>query len=142
MLDMNACYGAYFEFFCVFSYITDEHSCLKHFIFTKLYQIMCLTDVQILICRHAKFYCKLWQILNIYSIMSFGNFTDGLSASHRSGNTFLENFIDLLKVRNSMIKVWIFTWQFLPHFCIIKNIFLCINSIYFHVQCNYFVCLI
>ena len=42
-----------FWFHWVFSYIIDEHSCLKYYIFTKLSQIECLVNTLILICLHA-----------------------------------------------------------------------------------------
>ena len=49
--------------FWVFSYIIDEHSCLKYCILTKLSQIMCLIIVHILVCQHAKYACRLWRFL-------------------------------------------------------------------------------
>ena len=52
--------------YCIFyesSYIIDEHSCLKYFIFTKLSQIMCLINAHILVYQHAKCDCKLWEVL-------------------------------------------------------------------------------
>ena len=39
----------FITFFLVFSYIIDEYSWLKHCIFTKLSQIMCLINVKILV---------------------------------------------------------------------------------------------
>ena len=48
--------------FRVFSDIIDEHSCLKYFIYTKLSQIMCPIDLQILICQHAKYDSRLWKV--------------------------------------------------------------------------------
>ena len=50
-----------FRFYCVFgvfSYIIDEHLCLKCCIFIKLSQIVCLIYVHILICQHAKCDCR------------------------------------------------------------------------------------
>ena len=46
----------------VFSYLIDEHSCLKCCIFTKLSQIVCLITVQILVCQHAKYDGRLWKV--------------------------------------------------------------------------------
>ena len=40
--------------FWVFSYMIDDHSCLKFCIFTKLSQIMCLINLYIFKCQHAK----------------------------------------------------------------------------------------
>ena len=39
-----------------FSYIIDEHSCLKYCILIKLSQIVCLINVHILVCC----YCHMW----------------------------------------------------------------------------------
>ena len=52
----------------VFSYIIDEHACLKCCIFTKLQQIVCLIDVHILICQHAKYSYRLWKVLLFDSV--------------------------------------------------------------------------
>ena len=55
-----------FWFYCVFrrfSYIIDGHSCLKYCISTKLSQIVCLTNVHILVCQYAKCDCRLWRVL-------------------------------------------------------------------------------
>ena len=56
MPDITASYGKPFDClrFWIFSYITDEHSCLKYSIFTKLSQTVFLIDIQIFICQHAK----------------------------------------------------------------------------------------
>ena len=40
--------------FWVFSNIIEEYSCLKYCIFTKLSQIECLNNVNILVCQHVK----------------------------------------------------------------------------------------
>ena len=45
-------------FYCVIMY-----SCLKYCIFTKLSQIVCLIDVHILVCQHAKCDWWLWKVL-------------------------------------------------------------------------------
>ena len=50
-------------FYCIFSYIIDEYSCLKYCIFTKLSQIVCLINVHILDYQHAKCDCWLWKVL-------------------------------------------------------------------------------
>ena len=42
------------------------HNCrlfMKCFIFTKLSQIVCLINVYILVCQHAKCDCRLWKLL-------------------------------------------------------------------------------
>ena len=44
--------------FWVFSYIIDDHSCLKCWISTKLSQIVCLINNYILVCQNAK--CDCW----------------------------------------------------------------------------------
>ena len=58
----------YCVFFWVFSYIIDEHSCLKYCIYTKLSQIMCLINVHILVCQLAKYDCWLWKVLSFNCI--------------------------------------------------------------------------
>ena len=53
-------------FYCVFrvfSYIIGEYSCQKYYIFTKLSQIVCLINMYILKCQHAKCDCWLWKVL-------------------------------------------------------------------------------
>ena len=52
----------YSVFFWVFSYIIDEHSCLKYCFFTKHSQIVCLINAHILIYQHARCDCKLWKV--------------------------------------------------------------------------------
>ena len=50
--------------FRVFSCTIDEHySCLKYCIFTKILHIVCLINVNILVCQHAKCDCRLWNVL-------------------------------------------------------------------------------
>ena len=52
MLDVIASYGiplTFIEFLGVFIHYIDRHSYLKYYIFTKLFQIVCLTDVHILV---------------------------------------------------------------------------------------------
>ena len=54
------------RFYCVFwifSYIIDEHSFLKHYIFNKLSQIVWLINVHILVCQRVKCDCSLWKVL-------------------------------------------------------------------------------
>ena len=51
------------RFYCVFwvfSYIIDEYSCQRYCIFTKLSQMVCLINMYILKCQHAKCDCWLW----------------------------------------------------------------------------------
>ena len=51
--------------FWVFSYFIDEFSCLKYCIFTKLLQIVCLINVNILVCQNAKCgYIRLWMVFS------------------------------------------------------------------------------
>ena len=56
--------------FLVFSYIIDDHSCLKCYIFTKVSQIMCLIDVHILVCQHAKCDCRFALFENFWLLFS------------------------------------------------------------------------
>ena len=49
--------------FCVSSYIIDDYSHLNCCISNKLSQIVCLINVHILLCQHAKSNCKLWKVL-------------------------------------------------------------------------------
>ena len=42
-----------------FFYTIDDHSCLKSFIFINLLQIVCLINLHILVCQHAKCDCRL-----------------------------------------------------------------------------------
>ena len=55
--------------FWVLSYIYDDHSCLKCCISFKLSQIMCLIDVNILVCQKAKCYYRLCKIIWINSVV-------------------------------------------------------------------------
>ena len=71
MPDVSARYGKCFnfiEFFWVFSYIIDEYSCLKYCIFTKLLQIVCLINIDILECQYLKCDCWLWKVLRFNCI--------------------------------------------------------------------------
>ena len=52
----------FYWFFRVFSYIIDYHSFLNCCISTKLSQIVCLINVHILVCQHARCDCRLWKI--------------------------------------------------------------------------------
>ena len=54
--------GPFYCVFSVFSYIIDQHSCLKYGIFTKFSHIVCLMNVHILVCQYAKCNCRLWKI--------------------------------------------------------------------------------
>ena len=58
-----------YRVFWVFSYIGDEHSCLKYCIFTKLSQIVYPINVHILVCQHARCDCRLWKILWFYAFL-------------------------------------------------------------------------
>ena len=58
--------------FLEFSYLIDDHLCLKYFIFTKLLQIVYLIDVPSLVYQHAKCDCRLWKILWFFGV--FRNF--------------------------------------------------------------------
>ena len=60
-----------FWFYCVFrvfSYINDNYSCLKYCIFTKLSQIVCLINIHILVCQHAKCACRLWKVFYLICV--------------------------------------------------------------------------
>ena len=59
--------------FRVFSYIIDEHWCLNCCKFIKLSQIVCLINPHILVCRHAKSYCRVWNVI-WFNCVFFGNF--------------------------------------------------------------------
>ena len=59
--------------FYSFSYIIDDHLCLKCFISPKLSQIVCLINVLILVYQHAKCDSKLRKVLRFYCVF-FGNF--------------------------------------------------------------------
>ena len=59
----------YVVYFKEFSYIIDNYSCLKYYIFTKLSQTVCLINVHILVCQHAKCDCKLWKVLRFYCVL-------------------------------------------------------------------------
>ena len=64
--DVTASNGTlldFIEFFWVFSYITNNHSCLKHCIITKLSRIVCLINTYILIYWHARCSHKLRKAL-------------------------------------------------------------------------------
>ena len=50
-------------FDCFFSSIIDEHSFLKYFIFIQHSQIVCIINIHILVCQHAKYDCRLWKVL-------------------------------------------------------------------------------
>ena len=71
------CYGTSLEFvmffFKEFSYIIDKHLCLKHCIFVKLSQILCLFNVHILVCQNTKCECSLCMVL-WFDCVFFGNF--------------------------------------------------------------------
>ena len=73
--------------FWVFSYIVDEHSCLKYCIFTKLLQIVCLINVHILVCQHAKCDCRLWKVFWFDCVFSAFSYI-----------TTCSNFIILLQI--------------------------------------------
>ena len=49
----------------IYTYIIEDHSCLKYYIFTKFSQIVCLTNTDILICWHARCNHKLRNVLEI-----------------------------------------------------------------------------
>ena len=67
LVYQHNCYGCKLwnaPWFCCifskeFSYIIDEYSCPKYFIFTKFSQIVCLINVHILVCQYFKWDCKL-----------------------------------------------------------------------------------
>ena len=67
----------FITFFGYFSYIIDEYSCLKYCIFTKHSQIVCLTDIHILVCQHVKCDCWLWKVFYLFFfIYTFKPFLD------------------------------------------------------------------
>ena len=51
------------RFLGIFIHFIDEYSCLKYCIFTKLSQMVCLINMYILKCQHAKCDCLLWKVL-------------------------------------------------------------------------------
>ena len=51
----------FYCFFRVFSYIIDYHLCLNCCISTNLSQIVCLINLHILVCQHAKCNCRLYR---------------------------------------------------------------------------------
>ena len=55
----------FYYVFWVFSYIIDKNSCLMYFISTKLSQIMCLINLNTLICQHIKCDCRLWKVIRL-----------------------------------------------------------------------------
>ena len=48
--------------FRVYSYIIDDHLWLNCCISNKLSQIVCLINVNILVCQYTKYDCKLWKV--------------------------------------------------------------------------------
>ena len=74
--DVTASYGRLFDFIALFgnfAHIIDEDSRLNCCIFTKLSQIICLTNAHILVCQHAKCDCRLWKVytyLKRYTVSS------------------------------------------------------------------------
>ena len=86
-LQIMECPLILLRFFWEFSYIINEHSCLKYFIFTKHSQIVYLMNVYILVCQHAKYDCRLWKalwfnrflgnfqlLLHIWNVITSSNF--------------------------------------------------------------------
>ena len=63
----------FYCFFMEFSYIIDDHSCLKYIFSTKLSQIVCLINLKLLVCQHDKCDCWLWKV-NWFNRFVFGNF--------------------------------------------------------------------
>ena len=53
--------------------LTSIHGLNKYCIFTKLLQIMCLINVQILVCTYGKCDCRLWKAFYITCV--FDNFS-------------------------------------------------------------------